>query len=751
MHSFQSAVVIGNENPGIALCNQLPGASTPNRSAVEVVLSERTSAVVRGLLVVMEHHDAPKVIRQALDQQVHEFADNLENEMVWLKCMKYILTYPLARYLRNELPPSPPKVFTPRGALRKWMRLRLLTFCRANSHLWYSWLQAKRAALPLSEDVIESTYQDHLKTLTKEDEGDESVINEIFEDETFRTVLDKVRKDMTSNLKHGASFWEHSPSTSACFERTRGEGGQFGELLSRAREDPTICGLHHWDLVSMQILPCVFGRTTQHNRVCEIRRIRAVGDWERTQICVQGYLQGEPRATNCTIQAILEPFKVRVISKGETLPYFAVKPIQVAMHSAMRHMDCFRLIGRPFSPTDLLDLVERSDASEEWFSVDYSAATDGLSWKYSGKIFKYLIGNLPREQIRLAMAVLGPHRLHYPTKDHSRVEFRGLQRNGQLMGSTLSFPILCLANLGVYLRTTRSHQQGWTHEQRLRHVLINGDDMLYRAPRPLWEDHIRIGKSVGLNMSVGKAYHHSIYANVNSISVHYKMASGHTPWQIDFLNTGLYFDQHKVADTKESKTSGKRSCEWYAGCRNIESLDDHVGIDDLKDSWLPRSCATNLNVLLKGCLPGKQARVAAQFIRLHKEKIEEESLAVVRLPRIMAKRGPRKIFTTRNIFLPISVGGLGVEPPIGFRFKVTKLQQHIADYKIHSYSAFHTQGMGPVNGYPIKELPNKQPVWWKKSSDVALPMYNVGPGKTSNRVCRIGVQFYACNRNTFTM
>jgi len=197
--------------------------------------------------------------------------------------------------------------------------------------------------------------------------------------------------------------------------------------------------------------------------------------------------------------------KVRVISKGNALEYYAMKPLQKALHTTMRKMDLYRLIGRPLSPTDIMDLddvaIEKGlRGDEEWISVDYSAATDGLSWKYSGRIFEYVIQDLSPEMKSLAMEVLGPHSLIYPKKDRTGYEElpRGIMRRGQLMGSILSFPILCLANTGLYLRVTRDYHTGWTYEQRMSSVLVNGDDQLYLAPMSVFNEHIAIGKKVGL-------------------------------------------------------------------------------------------------------------------------------------------------------------------------------------------------------------------------------------------------------------
>jgi hypothetical protein len=596
-------------------------------------LPERTVALVRGLDLVLEHHDAPILIRAALDNQVHAYLDSSNSETVWLKKCKYLLTYPLAKYLRNELPPQPDDgSFEPSGYLRSWMRCRLTAFCRKNTHLWYSWFQSKRATLPLSDVTVEETYKKHLATLTKEDMGDDETIRQIFEDPTFSRLLSKITEEISLNLKRGSPFDELGASSSACFEQTRGSGGQLYELRARTGIDSRL--MWGTQLERMEWKPFVYGRVRESNCTMEVRGHDGRCLWQHIKELTKNWCCDTP--VSCTIQAVLEPNKVRVISKGEAIPYYSMKPLQKAMHTSMRDMPCFRLIGRPFSATDIIDLRENALSDWKWFSIDYSAATDGLSWKYSGAIFRCLISQLPQHQFDLAMKVLGPHKLFYPTRD-GKTEFRGVQRNGQLMGSVLSFPILCLANLGVYLLATKELQQGWTDTQRLNHVLINGDDMVYSGPKSLWEEHVAIGKRVGLEMSIGKAYVHDTYLNVNSISVHAPIAQPKVhPWRIDYLNVGLAYGQHKVQN-RESKL-GTASC------------------DDRK----PEGYTCNINTVLEGCLPGQQGRMMKWILANKHDEIVLECATV---------HGGVK-----NLFLPVQIGGLGVLPPVGWRFKIEKSQ-----------------------------------------------------------------------------
>jgi len=646
-------------------------SSKAGNDEVITPIPERTNALVRGLDLVLAHHGAPKAIRTALSEQLHSYLDTSSDETVWLKCAKHTLAYPLSKYLRNEPPTPPAAVFQPTGHLRSWLRQRLTVFSRKNTHLWYSWLQAKRCALPASESIVKKTYEDHYTALSSPDPGDDEVIAEIFADKTFQRLLADVRKEMTENLAAGKDFLSRSPSTSACFEQTRGAGGQLEELILKA--GMTNHSFYGSSLLRMVYLPRVPGRTTAFNVVKEIRYVPTY-QWVQLRDQVRGECHGRP--INCTIQAVLEPMKVRVISKGEALPYYTMAPLQKALHSAMRRRDCFRLIGRPFSPCDVLDCAEKAQSDYEWFSVDYSAATDGLSWKYSGAIFRYLIGNLPKDQYDLAMRVLGPHNLYYPERDGKTMSkvFKGVMKNGQLMGSILSFPILCLANLGVYLKVAQPFQRDWTDEEKLRHVLINGDDMLYAAPRFLWEEHARVSGKVGLKMSVGKAYHHKSYANVNSTSVQmdlstrYALGKSNTPYQIPYLNAGLFYGEHKVQGGSEEKEG---ETNLYCNVADESDLRQSFARAHMRADP-SRGLVCNLNILLAGSLPGKQGDLLTRFFEYHDPSlIKRECTIAVR------RRGALSL-VTRNIFLPCSVGGMGVIAPPDWKFQVTDAQKWLA-------------------------------------------------------------------------
>jgi hypothetical protein len=423
------------------------------------------------------------------------------------------------------------------------------------------------------------------------------------------------------------------------------------------------------------------------------------------------------RALNCTIQAVLEPCKVRIISKGEAIPYYASKPLQVALWSALQAFSCFKLTGRPFCPTDLLPLLSGVGTDFEWFSVDYSAATDGLSLKYSQSLLEYVISDLSPRQKDLMRTVLGKHMLNYPRVDNRPEIAPALQENGQLMGSPLSFPFLCLANLGVFLKNTESIHKGWSHKRILSTVLINGDDMLYAAPHSLWDSHVRIARSVGLDMTVGKAYSHHSYLNVNSTCAHLDLrVKGAQPFLIPFFNSGLFFGQHKVMK--------------------------NVGSGEYEDNYSHSSAATVMEKVLLGCTNvAMQKTVASDYSVNQAEMLKAECSADIRNAR-------GKLTTVqRNLFLPITLGGMGVSCPIGFKFEFKRIQQKIASslyWEADCYSL-------PMTGYPLLDgSPGNNP-WNISSCKTDKLCFDQPEGRTvSKTTLRDLSSLHRCSPNPIT-
>lgn len=714
---------------GRDMSREVPTVMADQSDAV-IGITDRTEAVVRGINLILAHHGAYAKILEQLKGQLHAYLDTSKDESVWFKKAKYFLCYPLAKFLRNELPPAPDgEVFRPTGALRYWMKSRLVAFNRKNCHLWYSWLQAKRCALAVSDDLVQDAYKKHYNTLTKADPGltEEGAreIDKIFANPVFQDVLKLIGQKVSKAFNE--EFDDRTPSTSACFENTRSSGGQYGglmniiesdlsqslkqqsrtvthikvtdplgKLVNADREDTIFQTIGELELVRMCERTIVRGN---NSRSLVVSRYEYPGRhrWGKLVEVSESRLCSNPAWLNATIQAVLEPLKIRIISKGPALEYYEMKPLQKVLHTAMRDMNCFRLLGRTICPTDLLDLLpDWVHPASKWLSIDYSAATDGLSSEFGLRILdKLLIGVHPETRAR-AGKVLGPHQLWYPERKDGKwgkPRLEGCQSNGQLMGGILSFPILCLANLGVYLHTVRAKSS-----DALGRVLVNGDDMLYIGTDVDWIRHIKVARRVGLEMSVGKAYAHSAYANINSTSFVFdlKGEKNRTPWQINYLNAGLIFGQHKV----QQRTAG-----------TAESHHEFTG-----------GIVANIQTILDGCLPGTQKEMLAHILRSRRDEVVEECKGTI------LERGRARTFS-RNLFLPIDFGGMGVQAPVGWKYAVKKIDRRVA-WTLKSRAP--PLSNLPLPGFELTSEVDVIPPWIKKVPAVHPYEIRLIPGRLSS-------------------
>jgi hypothetical protein len=625
-------------------------------------ISDRTEALVRGFVLLLEHHSTSKMIVSELTSYLRSFLNKSVSEQFWVARVKDLLTRPLALFLKN----APPErkldfdyyEFT--GKLRRWYRARLNDYSNRNIHLWYSWLQLKRCTLEVSSDYVAKTYEEHRLALTAPDRGVEGTIQRVMENPCFLEVLEHVKETVQKNYRQDV-LSTLTPSSNASYESSRRELGSAGYLRRVTGVEEEIPLLSELCIMRDHIHFLSSDGYIGH-KLLEYRMMPVHENWFTILNLIKEQ-DNQERHLACQIQAILEPMKVRVISKGEAVPYYFARRLQKVLHSSIRHLPCFRLVGESFDSTMLNDLVSDVESDWEWFSVDYSAATDRLSWKYASRIFEMVTAGVPEEERSYLMRVLKPHYLTYPRiKGFVGPQQGFLQTTGQLMGSVLSFPILCLANLGVYL-DVMSSTRGWDTQTLIDHVLINGDDMLYCAPSHKWEAHVVTAGELGLDMSLGKAYHHHSYANINSVSVNYKVGNaslgrGH-PWRIDFLNSGLFFGQHKVQ-----------------------------GKADSGDEQKSESCAVNLTQILQGSLPGRQASLTSEFLKFNSDKIRKETLFYL-----------DGVPCSRNVFLPTCVGGLGVPSPIGFKFRIT-LEQRILASIIARNLVISAR---PIQGYEVNQ------------------------------------------------
>jgi len=254
------------------------------------------------------------------------------------------------------------------------------------------------------------------------------------------------------------------------------------------------------------------------------------------------------------VVALPEPLKVRTITVGDPDLYFASKPFQVALWKHITQFSQFRLASEPLNVGHLNQLIAQEillmrklkfDLNFDSFvSGDYKAATDGLDIHFSKLALEPFItsciDSFPslKSYFNVVKPALAEHRLCYKISDlesNSFEEFllsnsipftkeEGLgffeffidQKNGQLMGSPLSFPILCIVNMISYWRSMEIYT---TKRIKFRDlpVKVNGDDILFRSNSihyAIWKEQI---KFVSFSLSLGKNYIHKSLLTVNSV------------------------------------------------------------------------------------------------------------------------------------------------------------------------------------------------------------------------------------------
>jgi hypothetical protein len=216
-----------------------------------------------------------------------------------------------------------------------------------------------------------------------------------------------------------------------------------------------------------------------------------------------------PEINSVKAHAIPEPLKVRMITKGDS-QCFALKPLQQAMFNSLKEFKCF-FPGTKNEETELKvkSIFDNGDKNSYILSGDYESATDNLNMDimavFIEELKKVFFENKPL--CRYLDYEGHKHRIEYPswTKLNPII-----QTKGQLMGSLLSFPILCVANaatLGLVRKNDDLHQV---------EALINGDDILFCDSKRKIESWKRVANSMGLKPSIGKNYCSKIFGTINS-------------------------------------------------------------------------------------------------------------------------------------------------------------------------------------------------------------------------------------------
>jgi hypothetical protein len=368
--------------------------------------------------------------------------------------------------------------------------------------------QVKRCALPYDEIDGDATIAKTVASLTTA-----VPIPELLMEEKNECELRVIAREIVADLRF-PSFWKwkvYAPSTRGHFTYNRLQDGCVGFVRDKL---VTICD----HLSSPSLLGYTgFGATIKPQYYNEAVYDRYVEYVKKLLLTPLPQCRAEP-------VAVYEPFKVRVITKGDEENQLVARQFERNLGPRLRRAwldhewrNPFALCGgAPIEETvGHLGKAAAANQFEAALSGDYSAATDNLLSPLSEMILDEIVRscNIPPETHSTLLNTLTRHVLSWSGGDKPAQQVRG-----QLMGSPISFIILSIANAVITVSSYRKwlgRRASW----KSLPFLVNGDDLLAMHTElipgfsKIWEREARL---VGLESSVGKTYDSDRFCVINS-------------------------------------------------------------------------------------------------------------------------------------------------------------------------------------------------------------------------------------------
>jgi len=404
---------------------------------------------------------------------------------------------------------------------------------KINQHLFWSIAQVKRCAEVVPDSFIMSSLHKHRAAMIKAAEPCEMEILD-----SFRAKFDNILDRLTFTNVDTVNEY----STSACWEAPGVEGGAKAEL---------------------QYLHVRNGHTS-NDELLKMDYHPRKGVMERRGFVTSTFsdlLEDAPSVSSrCTakVYPVCEPLKIRNVTKSNCYQYALAKGLQLDIHGYLKRFFQFSLIGEPISRSNDFGHIERLVQRSPYggfASGDFSAATDNVKIQLTKLCFERILlryqmmsrgnQNITTKFLDTLRNVIYEHEIHYPTGYGEDLE-PALQQNGQLMGSVLSFPILCMINLCAYWHSVQPEVDDFTD----LNVLVNGDDILFRTSPEKYKGWLDFIPTTGLFPSPGKNFYHDKYCTINSQLFN---VNDNTVEYIPFYNVGMLLGQSKGMRSSEKQ------------------------------------------------------------------------------------------------------------------------------------------------------------------------------------------------------
>jgi hypothetical protein len=378
--------------------------------------------------------------------------------------------------------------------------------------------------------------------------------------------------------------------------------------------------------------------------------------------------------------ALSEPFKVRVINKGPPNIYHILRPLQRVLHSKLREHRVFQLIGKPCTPSILEEVLgKRLKDNEIFISGDYKAATNKLISKVSELIAKQIAKNLELSALeeKLFIAALTGH-----TFIDKKGKKLGKQQNGQLMGSIISFPILCLAN-AILCRWAMELGEGRNISFNDIRLLINGDDVLMKTIPKVYTIWKKLGMCFGLEESLGKTYVNRRILQINSQNylfdhegrtIKIAFPDGLDEMKVDLSNIRPHTTDHYIPVPFVNLGLLK-------GMKKSAAKEDTIKKRIVKLTDL----GTNLKKLLENAPLHLHSKLRKIFMTQHKD-----ILSISRIP----------------YFLPKWIGGLGL--PVDDNHQPSDLDKRLAQKILFNWNSIKPVQINETSGWKMRTIVEKR-------------------------------------------
>jgi hypothetical protein len=523
------------------------------------------------------------------------------------KYLKWALADLFARLLNQTELPKRPSWAAPglpwTGGVASYIKRKYLFRKRGNGkptkkavQFGYSLYQSKGGSLPVPDEFVTAQMESMEERVLKERKTlyTDQFMDDLIEqcERTVDEIMDDLEIDLSDKEVKTVPGISKVPSLHSSFQSFRSKMGTqawiFRNVPHGAFSLPVLLGHSGDSLVYGNYDPDDLEHALYQSRLAALNNVG--------------------RGVKCEPVPLLEPFKVRVITRGDADNQHLSRRWQPYIHSTLRKHPNLQLIGGPIGDEALKFLQERSNPYDGrfWVSGDYESATDNLDPDLSEAVHFRLAKRLgiPAEDTLATRENLTRHLVKTLAGRFDP------QLWGQFMGSSVSFPVLCIINLAA-TRYSLELANGCVGDLLLKTLalLVNGDDVGFRANNTEYTVWKAVVEACGLKPSIGKNYTSDEWLILNSQLFQCRVQEkGHG------LGTKGRFVLRRVPI----------KCSTLLFCRDRSSA---VGADMTPSATggfhSKRSMAACAEALIEGHKPEVQKDLIERFVRINGEELRK--------------------------------------------------------------------------------------------------------------------------------